>query len=1184
MTAAFGGSRAEFEHRFELPACGTTIGDLMVCPACLQSVPEGARFCPACGTALSAADDLGRGDLLGDEERRVVTVLFADLVGFTSLAEHRDPEQVKRLVDTVFEQLVADVETHGGVVDKVLGDAILALFGAPIAHEDDADRAVRAGLAMQATLRAFRDENPDDDVRMRVGVNTGEVLVGTLAGTDYTAMGDVVNTAARLQELAPIGTVLVGDATKQLCSPVLRFQAFDAVQLRGREQSTQVWRAISLDSGADARHRAPDVAFVGRQVELGMLEAVTSIVRSGRSAIVAVAGEPGIGKSRLVREAIAPLIEERPDSLVLEGACAPYGESNVWWPVAGGFVARLGLDRNQDPVEARERTIRRIERIGVIEPGTQEFDRAVELVLHLLGMPSALDELGPVATRDAVIAGFVAAIARRAASTPVVIWIDDLQWAAPLLLELLEAIGRQLAGFPVLVVATYRSDHEHTADWPPPVDPALTLHLSLEPLDATESAELVANAAGADLPERVLSGISARSGGNPLFLIELARLAAASDDATSAALPGSLRALIAARIDQLTATQRAVLDNAAIIGNAGRVSSLRDFSRELGQEYDPDDVRQLDERGLLVREGTRWRFRSDVVREVAYHTLTKQARAQRHAGVARYLAAYEPTLVDRRAHHLASAAELRAELGPIPGVPDDIASEAVDTLIAAARHWADQGAHRRGLQVVERSLALCATSAAARREALLVRAEALVEVHEHQRARSSLAELSSLADASGDLAAGGEAARLLGTIEQRDGDLVAARRELGRAVEVFRELGDEARLAESLRARGFAEIFGGSLADAEWFLGEADDLFERTGNARGRAWVHQNRAWVSFLSGDHETSERRLQDAISEFEQLDDRAGRAWSYGLLAYVFHFNRRNDEALELAVTALEDARRWEDNWGASMMLNLQASIRLWRGEVAEARELSERALAGFRRIDDRFGMIQALGTINRASVALGRIAEAERTVEEVLVLSDAFGELAYPAIAAAGTAMHLGRGERAAELATEAIERLDTTGANVDEGRVVIAFGLLLTGRDDEALARLVDVDVERSPFALAARATARAAIGDRDGALEDVRAVEAMPEVSYWDRAIAAVAGAIAATGDEAAHRRSALADLVERIDDVMVSAYAADVLGRLDPTLPDDAEPGGDRRAPGPPPMPIGGWRDLAGRLVVACS
>jgi class 3 adenylate cyclase/tetratricopeptide (TPR) repeat protein len=1160
----------------------------MVCPACSEPVPDGARFCPSCGTALQpdlAADSSGPDRAAGeggDDTRRVVTVLFADLVGFTSLAEHRDPEQVKRLVDSVFEQLVDDVEAHGGVVDKVLGDAIVALFGAPVAHEDDADRAVRAGLAMQSTLRALRDEfstgeSEGESTRMRVGVNTGEVLVGTVAGTDYTAMGDVVNTASRVQELAPVGTVLVSDATKQLCSPVVRFQAFDAVQLRGREQSTQLWRAIAIDSGADVRRWHSDVPFVGRDAELGMLGAVRSTVLSGRSAIVAISGEPGIGKSRLVHEAITPLLDVRPDSLVIEGVCAPYGESNVWWPVAGGFLSRLGLDRNQDPDEARARIERRIEMIGELESGTHDFERGVELSLHLLGFESALDDLGPIAKRDAVIAGVVGALRRRAVKTPVVVWVDDLQWAAPLLLELLEAIGRQLAGLPVLVIGTYRSDQEHTSDWPPPVDPALTLHLALEPLGADESVDLVRAAVGTELPSSVLSDVSSRSGGNPLFLIELARLAAAEHPAAGD-LPGSLRALIAARIDQLSPAERAVLDNAAVIGNSGLVRSLREFATAIGQQFDPEDVHQLGVRGLLVWEGPRWRFRSDVVREVAYHTLTKEVRAQRHAGIALFLGVHEPGLVDRRAHHLASAAELRAELGSIDGVPQEVTRLAVESLTEAARRWSQQGAHRRALRVADRALSLCSVSDDLRRAAMLVRADALVEVHEYEQARLALSELAAAAESAGDRVARGEAARLLGTIEQMDGNLVAARRWLGEAVAEFRDLDDSAHLAEALRARGFAEIFGGSLAEAEVFLAEADELFERLGDARGQAWVHQNRAWVSFLSGDHAASEERLQHAIREFDTLDDRAGKAWSKGLLAYVYHFNRRNDEALDLASAALSDARQWEDNWGASMMLNLQASILLWRGDVDEAREQAEKALALFRRIDDRFGTIQALGTLNRSSVAMGRFAEADRTVEEVLVLSDSFGELAYPAISAAGAAMHMGRGPRAAELASEAIDRLDTTGANIDEGRVVVAFGLLLSGADEDALTRLLDVDVEASPFALAARATARAVLGDPGGALDDVRIVESTPEVSYWDRAVAQVAGAVAAaaTDDapEAERRRAGLADLVDRTDDVVVSAYALEVLNGLS-----------DGDAPAEPAStPIGGWRDLAHRLVAVAS
>lgn len=1144
-------------------------GFLALCEQCACALPEGARFCPTCGAPQGAQVDVA-----GLEERRVVTVLFADVVGFTTMAEHRDPEQVKRLVDAAFELLVRDVESYGGVVDKLLGDGIVALFGAPIAHEDDADRAVRAGLTMQHTLHTFRDEHPADDLRMRIGINTGEVLVGTLAGTDYTAMGDVVNIAARLQSAAPADGVLVGADTKALCSPALRFESVDPVQLRGRAGVTEAWQVLAVERSRPRRRWASDVPFVGRTAERAILDAMLRTVRSGRGAIVAVSGEAGIGKSRLISEAVNTLLAERPETLLLEGACAPYGETNLWWPVAASVLEQLGLDRLGEGPDLRERIVARLTPFEELAPGTPQFDRFVEFVLHLLGQPSALDALGPMALRDAIVAGMVGGIRRRAERGPVVIWVDDVQWAAPALLDLLESLARQLAGLPVLIATTFRPDAETTDGWPPPADPAMSLHLSLEPLPDADSAELVREVAGRELPASMVTAISTRSGGNPLFLIELTRLTADDASATDE-MPGSLRALIAAQLDQLSPAQREIIDNAAIIGNEGRAGALRRFAEHLGQTYDPAAFRSLAELGLLVRDHRGWRFRSDVVREVAYQTLTKQVRAQRHAGVANYLAEYEPTSVDRRAHHMASAAEIQSELGPIDGVPTDASSLAVEWLDQAARQWQRQGAARRGLEVVERAIRLAPRWGSPSRSLSLLQVELLVDLRMHREARAALAELIPQAELAADHVVAAESTRLLGQIEQMEGELPAARRELTKAVEAFRHLGDDQRLADALRARGFAEMFGGSLAEAERFLREAETIFQRVDDPRGRAWVQQNLAWVSFLSGDHEVSERRLRAAIEAFDAIGDRGGRAWSLGVLAYVYHFARRNDDALELASQALDDAKQWSDAWGASMMRNLQASVLLWRGQIVEANELAERALAGFRKIDDRFGQIQALGVLNRTAVALGRFADADRTVEEVMVLSGKFGELAYPGIAAAGTAMHLGHGHEALLRAGEAVGRLDTTGANVDEGRVIGAFGQILTGDAEAALATLLEVSVEQSPFALAARATASAMLGDHDQARSDADRVDSMGEVSYWDRTIAAAAGyASSATSAEREVRRVRLIDAVSGIDDVMLTAYVERVLGRQAVRSVPTGVGDGPARS-----VDLAGWGEVARRL-----
>jgi tetratricopeptide (TPR) repeat protein len=512
-------------------------------------------------------------------------------------------------------------------------------------------------------------------------------------------------------------------------------------------------------------------------------------------------------------------------------------------------------------------------------------------------------------------------------------------------------------------------------------------------------------------------------------------------------------------------------------------------------------------------------------------------------------------------------------LGRIPGVPDDATDIAVDWLEQAARTWQRQGASRRGLTVAERASRLVRRPSAPARQLALLEIELLVDLHRYREARDLVADLRPAAEVYGDRVIVASTSRLLGTIEQMEGDLVAARRELSAAVEAFRALDDSEHLAEALRSRGFAEVFGGSLAEAERFLSEAAELYQTVvDDPRGSAWVQQNLAWVSFLSGDHEVSERRLEAAIEAFDEIGDRGGRAWSLGLLAYVHHFNRRNDEALELATAALGDAKRWGDPWGAAMMLNLQASVKLWRGEVTEARQLAERALAGFRKIDDRFGQIQALGILSRALAASGRIGDADRSVEEVLSLSGAFGELAYPGMAAAGTAMHLGRGPEVVKLAAEARGRLDTTGANVDEGRVIGAFGHLLCGDHDAALTDLLDVDVDSSPFGLAARATASALTGDRAQALADVDAIESFDDVSYWDRVIALAAGCAAAAGPDRVERVRQLERAVADLDDVVVVSYVDRILGRSGEVSGD----GGPRRRA----VDIGQWSDIADRLV----
>ncbi len=306
----------------------------MACSACLQALPEGARFCPFCGHQVVATTT---------EERRLITVLFADIVGYTGLVEYLDPERAKRLLDDAFERLIADVIEFGGTIDKVLGDGVLALFGAPVAHEDDPDRAVRAAVKMHSSLAAFVTEHAElaRPVELRVGINTGEVLFGRVGGTDgYTVMGDVVNVASRLETMAPPGATYVGDSTAALTSTSILLDAVDDFDVRGREQRELVWQVRGIEHPrADLRLRG-NTPFVGRARQRRALVTAIERAAAGESAVVAVVGEAGSGKTRRIAEVLDSIHK---DTVVLAGACAPFGETNPWAPIATAMFGQIDL-------------------------------------------------------------------------------------------------------------------------------------------------------------------------------------------------------------------------------------------------------------------------------------------------------------------------------------------------------------------------------------------------------------------------------------------------------------------------------------------------------------------------------------------------------------------------------------------------------------------------------------------------------------------------------------------------------------------------------------------------------------------------------------------------------------------------------------------------------------------------
>jgi class 3 adenylate cyclase/tetratricopeptide (TPR) repeat protein len=1073
----------------------------MTCVSCSQPLSEGARFCSFCGHEVQAGSV---------EERRVVTVLFADLVGYTALTEHMDPERVKRLVDGVFQRLIAEIDRFGGRVDKVLGDGILVLFGAPVAHEDDPDRAVRAAIEMHRVLASyvagFGDGRGDfeQQLQLRIGVNTGEVVVGSVSGADYTAMGDVVNVASRLQTMAPSGGTYIGSLTEAQLSPLIERVRVGEDQVRGREQREQIFEVTgqldrSLRSGS--RH---DLAFVGRTSQCDLFSSVMGLVVAGQGAVVSVSGEAGSGKTRLVNEALARFPNR--DVVIFSGVCAPYGETNVWAPVANALYKLMLIERGLEPDELRAVVQQRGLELYSFTANDTRLHRFIEGVMHLFGYPSELDRVAPGQAREILMQVVVEGVHRRSQRTPVVVWIDDLQWADPLMLELLGRLSRSLVDRPVLLVTAQRDDADIA--WPPAHDHPITVRMPLDPLTRSESVALVQVVLNGEASPKLVDQLFERSGGNPLFLTQLAEVA--RDRPGDEQLPGSLRALIAARLDVLPAAQRQLLDNAAVLGATGPLVALERFAGEMGQAFATDDVDALVDNGLLDIDDAWWRFRSDVVREVAYQTLTKSSRAQRHAGTAAVMQEFSLAPIDQIAHHAAAAAELVAEIGAIESVPNDIGGQAIRLLTSAAERSLDVGAFAQSIRQSTRALGLLPADSVdeTRRHIVMLRAKARTERREADNARSDATEMLAMALAHGDRRHEAIARRLIGISAQQQGDLELARRELTTSVDLLRVLDDRYELTTSLSDRGFVEVFGGSLEDADRILAEAEEMAGHLEDRRRLAWIRQHQAWVAFLSGDTRLAEERLTVSSGLFDDVGDRTGSGWAFGLLAYVRFFERRFVDAEELAITVRREALELGELWAPAMMDSLVASIRLWTGHFSEAEELSRRALSGFRELNDRFGIVQAIAPRMRALVALGRNQEAERSLEEVLSMADSFGDLAIPIMAAAGTAAHLGLGTRAVSLGEVAVERMVAMHADGSEARITLALGLCQIGDPDQALATLLDVR-EPGPYARAVSAIASVMAGMLDQGLVDADLVINDESSTYLDRVLADVAGGAA---------------------------------------------------------------------------
>ncbi|MEP6976853.1 MAG: AAA family ATPase [Thermoleophilia bacterium] len=601
---------------------------MAACPSCGQENPEGARFCNACAAQLAGGPAEPR------EERKIVTVLFADLVGFTARAELLDPEDVRAILNPYYTRLRTEIEAFGGVVEKFIGDAVMAVFGAPVAHGDDPERGVRAALAVRSAVQEMNANDPELDLQVRLAVNTGEAIVSLDAKTELgegMVAGDVVNTAARLQTAAPTNDILVGEETFRATRTLVDYREVEPVVAKGKREPIQAWEALSTQMGPGER-TTNAVPMIGRVHEVAVLHRLLDgVVTERRAHLVTVVGEAGIGKTRLAAEFTAQL--EHEGVRILRGRSLPYGVSTLYGPFSQHVKQFAGIFASDDAPSGHEKL--RAALAEIVAP------EAVDEIASHLELLIGFGADGEVANRQTLFLAarrFAEALAH---DRPTVLVFEDLHWADAGTLDLLEVLASRIRDVPLMLLALARPDLLLArSGWGGGL-PAYTA-LSLEALSQEDSQELATQLLGRGPASSSAPRVVETAEGNPLFIEELA--ASVVERPTSAAhdLPTTIRELVSARLDALPAAERPVLLDAAVVGKVFWRGALERMSGN-GTNL-PEALDLLEARDLIRREPASWierdeqfAFKHAMIREVAYATLPRAKRKERHAVVAGFL-------------------------------------------------------------------------------------------------------------------------------------------------------------------------------------------------------------------------------------------------------------------------------------------------------------------------------------------------------------------------------------------------------------------------------------------------------------------------------------------------------------------------------------------------------------------
>jgi class 3 adenylate cyclase/tetratricopeptide (TPR) repeat protein len=631
-----------------------------VCAACGHENQRDARFCSACGAAIERASTPTL------EERKIVTAVFVDLVDFTSRAEHSDPEDVRAFLSPYYARLRSELEHFGGTVEKFIGDAVMALFGAPTTHEDDPERAVRAALAI-------RDWVVDDGLlKVRIGVNTGEALITLRARPaegEGMAAGDVVNTAARLQSAAPVNGVLVGETTYRATRHVLEYRSAEPVHAKGKESPVVAWEAVQARPrfGVDVPHDAR-TELIGRDGELRLLTDAFHRARRERSTqLVTIVGVPGIGKSRLLYE-LSRVVDAEPEFISWrQGRSLPYGEGVSFWALAEMVKAQAGILESDDQAAVE------VKLAAMVADAVPEHSDAEWVLRHtkvLLGLADQASVSGD--QRAEAFAGWRRLFEGLAERRPLVALFEDLHWADDGLLDFVDYLVDWVAGVPLLVVCSARPElFERRPGWGGGKPNAVTI--SLAPLSEDDTARLIGSLMGSPVLEaEAQRQLLARAGGNPLYAEQFVQMYAEHADIPASTLPHSVQGIVSARLDALAPQEKRLIHDASVIGKVfwpGAVAALNGDVDRFGLE---GALHVLERKQFVRRERqssiageTQYAFGHVLLRDVAYGQIPRAARASKHALAAGWIDSLgrPDEHAEMLAHHYVSALELARAAG-----------------------------------------------------------------------------------------------------------------------------------------------------------------------------------------------------------------------------------------------------------------------------------------------------------------------------------------------------------------------------------------------------------------------------------------------------------------------------------------------------------------------------------------